>query len=115
MLKRILAAFFVLALTLSFSLATFAQDAMKQEAKKEEKKPDMPKTDMSKMDMTKAEKAMGPLKTLSCDETCGFMIRSRDEKEVMAAMKAHAKKVHSMTMTAKDMKDKMKVMDEMKH
>ena len=102
--KRIFAAMFILAFVLSFSLAAFAQDAAKQEMKKDEKK----------MEMTKEEKAMGPLKSLSCDETCGFMVRSRDEKEVMSAMKSHAKRVHKMAMTEKQMKDMMKTEEEMK-
>ena len=104
MIKRIFAALFVLMLAFSFSTITFAQDAAKQEMKKDEKK----------MEMTKDEKAMGPLKSLSCDETCGFMVRSRDEKEVMSTMKSHAKKVHKMDMTEKQMKSMMKTEEAMK-
>ena len=121
MLKRILAA--MLALALSFSLAAFAQDATKQEMKKVDKKMEMAKDkmDMSKdkmekekMEMTEAEKAMGALKSMSCDEACGFMIRSRDEKEIESVMKAHAKKVHKMAMTEKQMKEMLKIVDETK-
>src|SRR5437773_2153668 len=97
MLKQILGVMFILALALSFSLVTFAQDAAKQEMKKDEKKMEMEK----KTEMTKDEKAMGPLKSLYCDETCGFMVRSRDETEVMSAMKSHVKRAHKMAMTNK--------------
>lgn len=114
MIKRIFAGLFVLVLTLSFSLASFAQDAAKQEMKKDEKKMEMSKSDMSKAEMTKEEAAMGPLKSLSCDEACGFMIRSRDEKEIMSAAKSHIKKVHKMKATEKELKEKIKTEEAMK-
>jgi predicted small metal-binding protein len=88
----------LLVLALSLSAMAFSQDKAAKE---------MPKKG-DKMEMTKAEKEMGPLKTLSCDPQCGFMVRSRDEKEVMSVAKAHAKKVHNMTMTDKQVKDMMK-------
>ncbi len=109
MVKRIVSMFFVLILAAAFSTVTFAQE--KKEATQEKKEVTQEKKEMKKddkMEMTKEEKAMGPLKSLSCDETCGFMVRSRDEKEVMSATKVHVKKMHKMDMTEKQMKDMMK-------
>ena len=106
MVKRITATLFVLVLALSFSLVTFVQGATKQEAKKEEKKTEMKKND--KMAMTKEEKATGPLKSVSCDPTCGFMCRSHNEKELISVVKAHAKKMHKMDMTDAKVKEMMK-------
>ena len=125
MINRILAAVFVLLLTLSFSLATFAQDAAKQEMKKDEKKMEMTKEKMEmakekmgmekdKMGMTKDESAMGPLKSFSCDEACGFMVRSRDEKDVISSAERHIKKVHKMKASDAEIKEKMKMVEEMK-
>ncbi len=45
---------------------------------------------------------------IDCDPACGFMIKSHDEKELIEIVKAHAKKVHNMTVTDKDVKDKIK-------
>ena len=98
MTKRIFAALFVVALALSFSLATFAQDSTKQEAKKPEKK----------MEMSKDEYMAGPLKSVSCDATCGFMVRSHSEKELISIVKNHAKKMHKMDMTDAKIKEMMK-------
>ena len=57
-----------------------------------------------KMAMSKTEAKAGPLKSISCDETCGFMIRSHDEKEIMAVASAHIKKNHpEMKMSKKEM------------
>ena len=97
MVKRILAALFVLMLAVSFSTITFAQDQTKQQAKKDEK-----------MEMKKEEKAMGPLKSVDCSPTCGFLCRSHDEKELTSVIKNHAKKMHKMDMTDKQIRDMMK-------
>ena len=96
--KRIFLALFLVVLALSFSLATFAQDAAKQEAKKEDKK----------MEMKKDESMAGPLKSVSCDATCGFMVRSHSEKEIISMVKTHAKMAHKMTMTDAKIKEMMK-------
>ncbi len=109
MVRRILSIFFVIILGVAFSTVTFAQE--KKEATQEKKETTQEKKEMKKddkMGMTKEEKAMGPLKSLSCDETCGFMVRSHDEKEVISVMKTHAKKTHKKDMTEKEMKDMMK-------
>jgi predicted small metal-binding protein len=48
------------------------------------------------------------LKKVECDPKCGFMIRSHDEKEVIEIAIQHAKKLHDMTITEKDVKGMMK-------
>ena len=85
MVKRILAVVFVLVLAISLATVTFAQEKQ-AEMKKEGKK----------MEMTKEEKAVGPLKSVNCDATCGFMCRSHSEKELTSVVKTHAKKMHKM-------------------
>ncbi len=100
MLKQCCAVLVVL--FLAFAVTSYAQD---KEQKPMEKKGD-------KMEMTKAEKEMGPLKTLSCDPSCGFMIRSHSEKEIISMAKTHAKKVHNMSMTTEQAKGMIKTADE---
>jgi predicted small metal-binding protein len=53
---------------------------------------------------TMAEK----LKKIECDPTCGFMVRSHDEKELIEIGTQHAKKIHGMTIAKKDMKAMIK-------
>ena len=48
------------------------------------------------------------MKKIECDPACGFMIKSHDEKELIEVVKAHAKKAHNMTITDKDVRDKIK-------
>ena len=98
MLRQLISALFVLVLAISFSTLTFGQEKMQKEAKKEEKK----------MEMSKEEKTMGPLKSISCDATCGFMCRSHDEKELMSVVRKHAKMMHKMDMKDKQMMEMMK-------
>ncbi len=50
----------------------------------------------------------GSLKKVECDPTCGFMVRSHDEKELIDLVKQHAKKSHNMNMSEKDIRDKVK-------
>lgn len=50
---------------------------------------------------------MATLKKLECDPTCGFMVRSHDEKELIEIVRQHAKKSHNLTITEKDIRDKM--------
>ncbi len=49
----------------------------------------------------------GNLKKIECDPTCGFMVRSHDEKELIELVKQHAKKSHNMSVSEKDIRDKM--------
>ena len=101
MIKRCCAAMLALVLAVSFSSFVFAQDAAKKEMK------DGMKKEMSK-DVKKEEK-MGPMKSISCDPSCGYMVRSHDEKEVMSAAMAHVKKHHAgMKVSDKDLKGMMK-------
>ena len=109
MLKRIWGAFFVLMLALSFSTFTFAQDAATQEVKKDEVKK------VEKKAETATEmKAAAPLKSVSCDPTCGFMCQSHDEKELLSIVKTHAKSMHKMEMTDAKIKELMKTAGEAK-
>lgn len=50
----------------------------------------------------------GNLKKVECDPTCGFMIRSHDEKELIDLVAQHAKKSHNMSLSEKDIRDNMK-------
>jgi predicted small metal-binding protein len=50
----------------------------------------------------------GNLKEIECEPTCGFMIRSHDEKELIELMTRHAKKSHNMRISEKDIREKMK-------
>ena len=50
---------------------------------------------------------MATLKKLECDPTCGFMVRSHDEKELVEIVREHAKKSHNLTVTEKDIREKM--------
>lgn len=43
----------------------------------------------------------GNLKKVECDPKCGFMIRSHDEKEIIAAAIQHARISHNETLTEK--------------
>ena len=69
------------------SIFSFSSLAFAQEAKKEEKQ---------------------ALKSVSCDPTCGFMVRSHDEAELSGIVKEHAKKVHNMDMSDAQIKGMMK-------
>jgi predicted small metal-binding protein len=42
---------------------------------------------------------MEALKTFKCDPSCGFVVRSHDEKELIDIAKSHAKKMHKMGMS----------------
>jgi predicted small metal-binding protein len=48
------------------------------------------------------------LKKAECDPTCGFMVRSHDEKEISEIVKLHAKKFHSMEVSDEELKEKIK-------
>jgi predicted small metal-binding protein len=48
------------------------------------------------------------LKSVSCDPACGFKVQSHDEQELTDIVIAHAKKTHTIGVTAKDVRAKMK-------
>ena len=49
------------------------------------------------------------LKSISCDPTCGFMVKSHNEKEVLNLAMVHAKKMHpDMKISELDLKKMMK-------
>src|SRR6516225_4109953 len=105
MLKHLVSG--VVILILVFGLIAHAQDSMKAAAPKEMGKSEMTKEsgkmekgEMSKGEMGKAE--MGPLMSATCDPSCGWMMKSHDQKEIVEAMKKHAAKHHNMKMTDKE-------------
>jgi predicted small metal-binding protein len=59
-------------------------------------------------DKPAAKAAAKPLKLVSCPSPCDFTVKSHDEKELVAIVKAHAKKKHKMDMTDKQIKDMIK-------
>jgi predicted small metal-binding protein len=80
-----------LALALIVPLAAAsAQDAPKKQA--------MPAAKMEK----------GPVMEMACPPECGFAVRGRDQKEITAMMKKHAKSAHKMTVTDEQCKSMMK-------
>ena len=97
MIQRIGVAVTAFVLAASFSTASFAQGSMNG-TKQETKKSDM-----------KTETMTGPMKSVSCDSPCGFMVRSHNEKELTSIVKAHAMKMHKMKLTDKQIKDMMKM------
>jgi predicted small metal-binding protein len=48
------------------------------------------------------------LKSVTCDPACGFMIQSRNEKEITEVVIAHAKSAHNKDLKAEDVKAMMK-------
>jgi predicted small metal-binding protein len=86
-MRRVFAAMLAAVLSLCFCAPTYAQETAKKETKKEEKH---------------------TLKSVSCAPTCGFMVRSHDEKELTAIVMEHAKKAHKKEMTEKDVMGMMK-------
>ena len=97
MIKKLFAVMITIILAISFSALVHPQDNAK-------------KSD-DKMTMTKEEKMAGPLKSISCDPGCGFMVQSRDEKEILSVVKNHAKKVHHMELTDKKAREMMKTVE----
>ncbi len=104
MLKSVCIAILAVVLTVSFTAVAFTQGEVKQEStgKGEMKKEEMKKGDMEK------EMAMGPLKSVTCDPSCGFMVRSHSEKELVSMVKMHAKQMHHKTLTDKEAKAMIK-------
>jgi len=97
MIRQISLVLLLAVLLSSFAGRVYAQDKMGKDDKK-----------AGKMEMTKEEASMGPLKTVSCDDKCGFMVRSRSEKEILSVVRSHAKKVHKMDATDQQIKAMMK-------
>ena len=58
--------------------------------------------------MSDKEMKMSPMKSFSCDESCGFMVRSHDEKEVTEMVMKHLKKHHHENTSEKDVKGMLK-------
>ncbi len=52
----------------------------------------------------------GTFKKVECDPARGFMVKSHDEKELIEIVRQHAKKSHNLSVTDKDIKEKMKPM-----
>jgi len=50
----------------------------------------------------------GTLKKVQCDPPCGFMVKSRDEKELIEIVRQHANKAHGLTITGKDVRAKIR-------
>ncbi|HUN65651.1 MAG TPA: DUF1059 domain-containing protein [Bacteroidota bacterium] len=97
MLKRLVGS--ILVAVLALTCAGFAaprQDAMQGNA-------------MQKSEMKASPKEMSKeLKEVQCDPSCGFMMRSHDEKEIIDATIKHAQKAHNKKITAKDVRAMMK-------
>jgi predicted small metal-binding protein len=96
MYKRIAVFTLVAFIVLSFSSLVMAADHQK-EIKKDEK-----------MEMTKSEKEMGPVKSVSCAPECGFVVKSRNEAEVISFTKKHAKEMHHKKLTDTQVKEMIK-------
>lgn len=93
MYKNRFAVILAIFLALVFVTPSIAQDAKKSETKKMEKK---------------EMKEAGTLKEVACDPACGFRIQSHDEKEIVSAVKMHAKTHHKMDLTDAQVKEKFK-------
>ncbi len=101
----------MLAAAFLLSLPLMAQDKEQKEVKKEGK------AEMMKMDKKpEKEMSMGDVKSFSCDDACGFMMKSRDEKELTEAAMKHIKHHHNMSPSEKEVKAMLKTekKDEMK-
>jgi len=97
MVRKIAAIGVVIALAGILAVPAKAQEASKKE---------VPKAQM-KAAMTE----MGPVKEIACDPACGFVVRSRNEKELVSIAREHLKTVHHMKMSEKEMKEKVKAVD----
>ena len=103
-MKRSIAGLLTLALVLTFSTLTLAQDKMGKEMKKDDKAA-----------MSKSEMKMGAMKSFSCDESCGYMCKSHDEGELVESAMKHVKKHHAdLKVTKKDVMGMVKTEEEKK-
>lgn len=48
------------------------------------------------------------LKLVTCDRTCGFLIRSANENEIIEFVEMHFKKNHQMKLTDNDVRGKIR-------
>jgi predicted small metal-binding protein len=92
MLKQISAMMLLLVLTLSFASITFSQDYVKKEVKK-----------IEKTALERSDKETGAVKSISCGPECGFMLKSRNEKELISMTKEHVHKMHKKDVSDKDL------------
>jgi len=58
-----------------------------------------------------AKTEQGELKMVACPPECGFSCTSRNENELVEALKAHAKAYHNMTLTDDQAKRMIKPVD----
>jgi predicted small metal-binding protein len=96
MFKQIVGFILIVVLALTFSHLVLAQDIQK-ESKKEEK-----------IETTKGDTETGPLKSISCGADCGFMVKSRNEKELISIVKKHLEKMHDKKLSSKEVKQMIK-------
>jgi len=101
-------AILAIVLTVSFSAVAFSKSEMKQDSTK---KAEMKNDEMMKKGNMDKEMSMGPLKSVACDPSCGFMVQSHNEKELISMVKMHAKKMHNKVLTDKDVKAMMKTVE----
>lgn len=87
--RKITFTLFVLVLALYFVAPVAAQD--------------MPAKGEKKAMMKQA----GPVKQVACDDACGFVVQSRNEKELVAITKQHLKTYHKMHLTDAQIKAKI--------
>ena len=93
MYKQIFALFLVVILAFTFSTISFAQDKQTKE---------------EKVELTKSDKEIGPVKSISCGPDCGFMVKSRSEKELISFTKKHVKEMHHKKLTDDEVKEMIK-------
>lgn len=48
------------------------------------------------------------MKKVECDSPCNFAVKSHDEKEMIEIVKQHAKQMHNMSISDKEVKQMMK-------
>jgi len=96
MFKQIVVSVFVIVLMLTFSSIALTQDKQKES------------NNEGKVEMTKGDKEMGPVKSISCGAECGFMVKSRNEKELINFAKKHVKEIHDKKLTNKEVKEMIK-------
>ena len=89
MVKKISVAVFAIALALYFVVPAIAQDMPAKSEKKAMVKPS------------------GPVKQVACDDACGFVVQSRNEKELITVTKQHMKTYHKMNLTDAQVKTKI--------
>jgi Protein of unknown function (DUF1059). len=89
MMKRMSVVLLTIVLALFIVLPVMAQNMPKKETK------------------TTEMKQAGPVKQIACDDACGFVVQSRNEKELVAIAKHHVKTYHKMNVTDAQLKAKI--------